>query len=176
MPLKYHEAIKGPLLKMLFVVVDTREDFKTNFSTSASDGEVMFNRFSKPNEVSNVVRAILQLIDSSAIGAAVESRKRIIEETDPGHIYVENVRQFFGLPTSVAKGLCELAVREGLFIRCEGIRCPNDDRFIEEICNDEKPPESLDCDVCEDLGLRADFAISECKRLTFYRVNHKEDY
>lgn len=58
-PEKYKEAIKGPLLKMLFVGVDSEADFQTQFSTSASDGEIMFNRFSKPNEVSNVVRAIL---------------------------------------------------------------------------------------------------------------------
>lgn len=111
-----------------------------------------------------------QLIDESAIGSAVESRKRILEETDPRHIYVEKVRQFFGVSTSIARALCELAVREGLFIRCEGIRCPNDDRIVEEACGDTQPPQVIHCEVCEDLDLESDFALAQCKRITFYRV------
>lgn len=111
-----------------------------------------------------------RLIDQSALGAAVESRKRILEETDPHHIYVEKVRQFFGIPTSIAKALCELAVREGLFIRCEGIRCPEHDQIVKEVCGDESPPENIHCDVCEDLGLEPDYPLAKCKRITFYRV------
>ena len=111
-----------------------------------------------------------QLIDQSPIGAMVESRKKILEETDPRHIYIENVRHFFGLPHSIAKGLLELGVREGLFLRCEGIRCPNDDRIVEEACGEERLPEHIHCYVCEGLDLNADFSAAQCKRLTFYRV------
>lgn len=114
-----------------------------------------------------------QLIDQSPIGAAVESRRKILEDTDPRHIYIENVRQFFGIPHSIAKGLLELGVREGLFFRCEGIRCPNDDRIVEEACGEEKLPEDIHCDICEGLDLDADFPTAQCKRLTFYRVREE---
>ena len=58
-PQRFEEAIKTPLLKMLFAVVDPKAKYSTQFSVSPSDGELMFNRYTKPEEVSNVVRAIL---------------------------------------------------------------------------------------------------------------------
>jgi hypothetical protein len=111
-----------------------------------------------------------ELIDRSSIGAAVELRKRILEETDPQHIYVEKVRQFFGVSTSIAKALCELAVREGSFVRCEAVLCPEQEQIIKEACGDEEFPASVHCDVCEDLGLDSDYPLAQCKRMTFYRV------
>ena len=38
-----------------------------------------------------------ELIDRTWVGAAVEGRRRILENTDPQHIDVERVRQFFGV-------------------------------------------------------------------------------
>lgn len=59
-PDAFEKAIKEPLLKTLFVLVypDVAER-STHFSVSPSDGEIMFNRYSKSEEVANVVRAIL---------------------------------------------------------------------------------------------------------------------
>lgn len=112
-----------------------------------------------------------QLIDASPIGAAVERRKEILRNTDPQRIYVENVRRFFGIKTALAKALCELAVREGLFIRCVAILCPTDERVVEEPCGDDPLPETVHCDVCEGFNReRSDYPITECRRLDFYRV------
>jgi hypothetical protein len=59
-PTAFDKAIKEPLLKTLFVVVDSNSDYDTHFSVSPQDGEIMFNRYGKPGEVANVVRAILR--------------------------------------------------------------------------------------------------------------------
>lgn len=58
-PAGYQKAIKEPLIRTLFVVVDPQADYSTRFSVSPSEGELMFNRYGKPEEVANVVRTVL---------------------------------------------------------------------------------------------------------------------
>lgn len=118
----------------------------------------------------------LQLIEASPIGAAVERRKEILRNTDPQRIYVENVRHFFGITTTMAKALCDLAVRQGIFDRCVAVLCPNDEceRIVEEACGDAALPETIHCDVCEGFNREhTEFPLDACKRLTFYRVRHE---
>lgn len=112
-----------------------------------------------------------QLIEASPIGAVVERRKEILRNTDPQRIYIENVRSFFGISTTMAKALCELAVREGLFMRCTAILCPIDEQVVDEACDDDPLLETIHCDVCEGFGReRSDYLTKECKSLDFYRV------
>lgn len=111
-----------------------------------------------------------QLIDESGIGAAVEARRKILNETDPDYILVERVRHFFGVSTKMAKALCELAVREGLFLRGEAVLCPIDEQIITDTLR-EKLPEKVHCQVCEGFGREADYPLSKCKQMTFYRIN-----
>jgi len=119
----------------------------------------------------------LQLIDRSPIGAVVERRRRLLEYTgEPARIYVENVRAFFGVSHGVAKLMCELGVRQGLFERCEAFMCPHDARVIFERCDEEvAAPASLPCEVCEALEIepRA-FAPAECRVVPFYRLAHDD--
>lgn len=68
-PDAFDEAIKAPLLKNLFVLLgDEDEEAEegegqdrplAHFAATPSEGEIMFNRYPKAEEVKNVVRAIL---------------------------------------------------------------------------------------------------------------------
>jgi len=118
----------------------------------------------------------LQLIDRSPLGAAVAKRRDLLRSTgEPARIYVENVRSFFGLPTGVAKLLCEIAVNQGMFERCIAILCPNDSRVLTDICGDEElQQENVSCEVCESLERPHVFPTNECRRLPFYRLRHAD--
>jgi len=57
----YKEAIRGPLFKTLFRVLNIEGNTPGIFAADPSKGELFFNRYSKnPEEVRNVVRAILR--------------------------------------------------------------------------------------------------------------------
>jgi hypothetical protein len=68
-PDAFDEAIKAPLLKNLFVLLGEKDEEAEeeegqdkalpHFAATPSDGEIMFNRYPKAEEVKNVVRAIL---------------------------------------------------------------------------------------------------------------------
>jgi hypothetical protein len=116
----------------------------------------------------------LKLIDRSPLGAAIEKRRRLLEyDGEPGRIYIENIRAFLGVPYAAAKGLCELAVREGFFDRCQALMCPNDDRVLFETCDDEPVAQAqLDCEICEGNEIEPHvFLPGDCKRMLFYRVH-----
>jgi hypothetical protein len=53
-------------------------------------------------------------------------RLSAIERLDPSHIYVENIRSIFGLTTALARGLCELAVSQGILTKMVEVRCPDE--------------------------------------------------
>lgn len=115
-----------------------------------------------------------QRIDDSAVGAFVEKRRRLLEQNDDGpRIYVENVRSFFGMSERVARALCEFAVRQGLFERCVGVRCPNDDRILIDQCDPSVAlPQTVDCEACEASEEDSHvFTVSDCKTITFYRLH-----
>jgi len=118
-----------------------------------------------------------QLIDRSAIGKAVEKRRRLLHYTgEPQRIYIENVRSFFGVSYRIAKGLCELGVREGLLDRCEAVLCPHDQRVLLDLCaGDDEGSFEITCKVCEGLEIEpSSFAVQDCKRLVFYRLRHAD--
>lgn len=123
------------------------------------------------------LKRFFQIIDDSPVGAFVEKRRKLLEYTgEPNRIYVENVRSFFGVSTFVAKALCDLAVRRGLFERCSGILCPHDERILFESCDpDSALPETVTCSVCEALEIEPNaFSSRECRELSFYRVRHAQ--
>ena len=115
----------------------------------------------------------LSLIDRTAVGAFVAKRHELLERTDPDRIYVENIRSFFGFPFPVAKALCELAVREGLFVRRVGLLCPNDPcrRLILALSPDEAVPATVNCQVCEvDERDPHEFPADALTHIVFYRL------
>lgn len=115
-----------------------------------------------------------QLIDHSPIGVAVEKRRRLLEYTgDPARIYVENVRSFFGVSHGLAKTMCELAVRQGLFDRCSVLLCPHDERVLFETCSeDDGPPDEIACSICEAMEIEPSvFSPNDCRSMPFYRLH-----
>ena len=72
------------------------------------------------------------------------NRLKAIEALDPEHIYVENVRSILGLPTGLAKGLCELAVKRGILERRIEVLCP-DWVVAAEAPNEELLPAEVTC-------------------------------
>lgn len=116
----------------------------------------------------------LSLIDSTAVGRLVARQADVLEATDPDRIYVENIRSFFGFPTPVARGLCELAVRRGLFLRRIGLLCPNEDcqRLVRSFAPDEVLPDELTCKTCEiDEKEVSTFPAGDMIKLEFYKLN-----
>ena len=80
-----------------------------------------------------------------------DKKVKIIEETDPDRIYVENVRSFFNIPTRWARFLCKIAVRQGIFRRKFAVECKNENcnRIIKVYDYREEIPDELTCFTCE---------------------------
>lgn len=89
-----------------------------------------------------------------------DKKASIIEETNPSKIYVENVRSFFNISTRLARLICKLAVRQGIFRRKFAVECKNETcgSVIEVYDTKEEIPEHLDCLTCQIEG-RYDFSF-----------------
>lgn len=81
----------------------------------------------------------------------LDRKASIIEETNPDKIYVENIRSFFNISTRLARLLCKLAVRQGIFKRKFAVECGNQScgSVIEVYNTKEEIPEHLDCLTCQ---------------------------
>ena len=111
------------------------------------------------------------IIDRSPIGAAVDYRQKLIEQTDPNRIYVENIRSFFGISHGTAKFLCDLAVKQGAFERRIGIMCPNCNTLIGDYGANDAIPRKVTCEHCAMLGESVfSFYNTECRKISFYKV------
>jgi hypothetical protein len=105
----------------------------------------------------------LNLIDKTPIGATIDNKLGIIEKTDPDRIYIENIRAFYNLPLFLAKNLCEMAVRQGIFKKKIGIICPNEGckRIIKSYNPEDNIDEVVTCLNCE---LREEEVYSFCNK------------
>ena len=119
-----------------------------------------------------LLQRFLNLVDETPVGRLVAKKEELIDQLDPDRIYVENVRSFFGLPYSVARMLCEMAVRERLFLRRYGVMCPQCDRIILSVKSESEIPAVLTCDVCKQNERdRYEFKREECKTILYYKLN-----
>ena len=119
-----------------------------------------------------LLQRFLNLIDETPIGRVVAKKEELIDQLDPERIYDENVRSFFGISYSLARLLCEMAVREGLFLRRYGVMCPVCDRILESVPSEEQIPEHLICKVCEiNERDRYEYSRKECAIIPFYKLN-----
>jgi len=86
------------------------------------------------------------------LSSYLDKKHEQITSMNPKKIYVENIRAIFGLPRSVAKFLCEAAVKEGSFIKKYAVTCPNDncEKLIKSYNSKKEIPESIVCDNCQD--------------------------
>ncbi|HCT29455.1 MAG TPA: hypothetical protein DIW31_01685 [Bacteroidales bacterium] len=113
-------------------------------------------------------------IDKSFIGRFIDKRLKIIASTDPERIYVENVRSFYGVKTSVAKIFCEMATKDNLFRKNFAVNCPNDScqRVIVTFNSKHDIPESIICEHCQLLEKdKFEFRKDELKVVEFYKLN-----
>lgn len=114
---------------------------------------------------------LLNVIDSSWIGAAVDRRMELMRKTDPEHIYVENIRSFFNVTYGIAKFFCESAVRQGVFNRRIGYMCPNDNRIIMYAAPGEEISDTVVCHICEADGKEeCEFKIEEVPTIEVYSL------
>ena len=95
---------------------------------------------------------------------------KIMSDTDPSRIYVENVRSFLSVTTSLAKLLCEMAVRENYFEKEIGYICPNCSRIIcssTSIATNDK----ASCLVCQNNEESSfEFNVSDLKKIEYYKL------
>lgn len=105
----------------------------------------------------------------------LKNKAKVIEETDPDRIYVENIRSFFSIPTKWAKYLCELAVKQRVFRKKYGVMCKNDtcNRIITVYDTLEQIPQNLDCLLCELEGKEHIFDKKDLQVIEFYQLIEK---
>ena len=112
-----------------------------------------------------------RLIDSPLIRRFVNRKREAIEGIDPQRIYVENVREFFGVPQALARLSLEAAVREGALERRIGVLCPYNMHIVASYSSEEAVPESVFCLVCEADGREhPSHPQDELRRQTFYKL------
>lgn len=104
----------------------------------------------------------------------LKNKAKVIEDTDPDRIYVENIRSFFNIPTRWAKYLCEVAVKQRIFRKKVAVLCKNDQRIIEIYDSKDQIPEIVNCLVCEIEGKKHSFNRDELETIEFYQLIEKE--
>lgn len=116
-------------------------------------------------------KQLFNLIDESSIGRLIDKKMDVIERTDPERIYIENIREFYGLPYSVARYLCELAVKRGIFRKKIGIICPNDKRIIKSFDFEPDLDEEIDCTACQIREtVNYTFKINKLNKVVYYQL------
>ena len=114
-------------------------------------------------------KLLLAMFEGS-LGKKLEASTHVLENTKPSRFYVENVRAFFGINTSLARLLCSMAVRQGYFNKKIGIECPNDGRIIKSFSKEAEIPDSVRCEVCELSGRDYEFSTDKLKRIEFFEL------
>jgi hypothetical protein len=102
-------------------------------------------------------------------------RKDIILGTNPERIYLENVRSYYNTSTFMARTLCNMAVKDGKFIKMIGLQCPNTDceRIIKSFDKVDSIEPDITCDNCEIIGNENfHFKTGELKKVEFYQLAH----
>lgn len=120
----------------------------------------------------------LEIIDKTHIGKWVSKKQEQIEKTDPQKIYVENIRSFFGVSTTVALFMCDNLVKQKKLTRHIGYICPNE--ICKKIIFSEPYGNTLrtadvQCINCEIRGEELySFDKSELSTVIFYKMTNNE--
>lgn len=94
-------------------------------------------------------KKFFQIIDESFIGRFVGKRLDIVNATDPKRIYVENIRSFFSINYGLAKYLCEMAVKQGIFSKYFAVECPQCNVIIKSFDDKNFIPNEIICEHCQ---------------------------
>ncbi|WP_144266326.1 hypothetical protein [Pontibacter ummariensis] len=118
----------------------------------------------------------MQTIDNTFIGRIIDDKVNVLKSINPDRFYVENVRRFYNLPSSVAKVFCEMAVREGYFKKRFAVKCPNQEcgRIIVSVDSPADVPDYIECDICE--ALERDeycFSYDEVEIEPYYQISRE---
>jgi hypothetical protein len=113
----------------------------------------------------------LETIDNPLLRRFINGRIDVLSRLDPNRIYIENVRSLYGIPTPIAKLLCEMAVRQGLFEKRVSVECPNEGRVLTTAASEKELPQTIYCENCEALEKeKYEFALNECRIVKYYKL------
>ena len=94
-----------------------------------------------------------------------------IEGIDPGKIYVENVRSLFNISHTLARFICEVAVKDSVFSKQIGLVCPNCNRVIAHYSSIAKIPQNIVCHICEsEEQEQYSFNTTDLQKIEFYQL------
>lgn len=118
---------------------------------------------------------LFQAIDGSFIGSYVSKKMDIIGGTDPRRIYVENIRSFYRMPRFAAEFFCNLAVKEGFFVKRYAVSCPQCGRVVMNVEDRQNLPNEIECELCElDERDKHKFKISYKEVMVFYQLSNAD--
>lgn len=118
-------------------------------------------------------RIISRVIPGLALS---EDRAAKLSSLNPDKFYVENVRSILGVSHTAAVGICETAVRQGLFERRIEVLCP-DGAVAASADIEAHLPATVRCwHEVEGHHLEAEeLPTKSLEKKTFYRLNDKSD-
>jgi hypothetical protein len=101
-----------------------------------------------------------------------------INDIDSGYIFVENIRSLYNIPRVEARTLCEMAVRDGVFIKRIGLICPAptcDKRIIADFSSYDEIPEEITCHICEAQDVEpSTYKTNALQKVEFYQLKKDE--
>lgn len=104
-----------------------------------------------------------------------EGKAAKLASLNPDKFYVENVRSILGVSYAAAVGICETAVRQGLFERRVEVVCP-DGAVAASADVEAHLPETVRCWHEAEGHLEAEeLPTNSLEKKTFYRLNDKSD-
>lgn len=112
-------------------------------------------------------RTISSLVPDRWLAADLGALSRL----NPDKIYVENVRSVLGTTTARARFICEIAVRQGVFMRRVEVLCPDGSVGASAPIETELP-ETVHCWLEENGDLREiTLATAQLTKTTFYQFH-----
>ena len=103
---------------------------------------------------------------------SVKQIKKSLETLNPDRIYIENIRSVLGSNTRIATIICNIAVRQGFFVKRYALACKNDscDRILASYSSLDQIPKRITCDFCEEEGkMESTFNSSDLDIIPFYK-------
>lgn len=91
-------------------------------------------------------------------------------QLDPNRIYVENVRSILGSPSWLARFICELGVRRGVFEKKVQVLCPDGAAVLTASSADEVPTTVLCWEESDGDWTQTSFESANLQKLEFYSL------
>lgn len=93
-----------------------------------------------------------------------------LQQLDPYRIEVENVRSVLRVPRAIAQSICDIAVRQGVFLKLIAVECPDGSDGAEAAVESDLP-ETVTCYETENGFVReVELQTRSLRKVTFYRL------